>query len=102
MSAPIGHTCPDIDKVIKRLQPLIKQIGNLKSYDYEDAKLVEGLLDECVWEMDNAIDVFEELRKSNDILRTWGTEMEEEAESLSVQYSELEEKYNNQHSIITA
>jgi len=95
MSAPIGNTCPDIDKVIKRLSPLIKQIGNLKSYDYENTELLKDLLEECRWEMDNAVDTFENLRKANDTLRSWGQQMEEEAENASVELSELQEKYDS-------
>ena len=95
MSAPIGNTCPDIDKVIKRLSPLIKQIGNLKSYDYENTELLKDLLEECRWEMDNAVDTFEDLRKANDTLRSWGQQMEEEAESASVELKELQEKYDS-------
>ena len=95
MSAPIGNTCPDIDKVIKRLSPLIKQIGNLKSYDYENTELLKDILDECRWEMDNAVDTFEDLRKANDTLRSWGQQMEEEAENMSVELKELQEKYDN-------
>jgi len=94
MSAPIGNTCPDIDKVIKRLEPLIKQISRLKSYDYEDAKLTESILDECRYEMDNAIDIFEDLRSGNDKLRSWGQSMEEEAEGLSVELRELQDRYD--------
>ena len=95
MSAPIGNTCPDIDKVIKRLSPLIKQIGNLKSYDYENTELLKDLLEECRWEMDNSVDTFEHLRKANDTLRSWGQQMEEEAENMSVELKELQEKYDN-------
>lgn len=95
MSAPIGNTCPDIDKVIKRLMPLVKQIGNLKSYDYENTELLKDLLEECRWEMDNAVDTFEDLRKANDTLRSWGQQMEEEAENASVELKELQEKYDN-------
>lgn len=95
MSAPIGNTCPDIDKAIKRLSPLIKQIGSLKSYDYENTEWLKDLLEECRWEMDNAIDVFEEMRKANDTLRSWGQQMEEEAESMSVELKELQETIDN-------
>lgn len=95
MSAPIGNTCPDIDKVIKRLSPLIEQIGNLKSYDYENTELLKDILEECRWEMDNAVDVFEEMRKANDTLRSWGQQMEEESENASVELSELQEKYES-------
>lgn len=92
MGAPIGNTCPDINKAIGRLEPLIKQIDKLRESDYEDVKQMEDLLSECRYAMDCAIDSFEDLRKDNDTLRTWGKEMEETAETLQVQVNELTEE----------
>lgn len=92
MGAPIGNTCPDINKAIGRLEPLIKQIDKLRESDYEDVKQMEDLLSECRYAMDSAIGSFEDLRKDNDTLRTWGKEMEESAETLQVQVNELTEE----------
>lgn len=91
MGAPIPNTCPDIDKAIKELQPLVKTIYKMKEYEYEDIDTVKDLLSNCRYAMDCAIDAFEDLRKANDTLRSWGKEMEEEAETLQVQVDELKE-----------
>ena len=45
--------------------------------------------------MDCAIDAFEDMRSANDKLRSWGKEMEEEAENLQVQVLELTEQINH-------
>jgi hypothetical protein len=45
--------------------------------------------------MDSAVDYFEDLRHSNDALRSWGKKMEEEAETLQVQVNELQEQLSN-------
>jgi len=92
MSAPIGNTCPDIDKAVKRLQLLIKQIDKFRDYEYENVDFVKDFISECHYAMDASIDSFEDLRKDNDTLRSWGKEMEEEAETLQVRVVELEEK----------
>ncbi len=96
MSAPIGNTCPDIDKAIRRLEPLVKQIRKMKQYEWEDIELLKELVSDCNYAMDCAIDSFEELRKDNDTLRQWGKEMEQEAETLQVRVNELEEQLLNQ------
>lgn len=95
MSAPVSITCPDIDKAIKLLKPLINQINRLKEYDYDNSETMKDLLSECENAMDSAIDYFEDLRHSNDALRSWGKEMKEEAETLQVQVNELQEQLNN-------
>jgi predicted nuclease with TOPRIM domain len=94
MSAPVKYTCPDIDTIVKPLYQTIRDIDKMKYHEYEDAEYMEDYLSNCRSLMDDAIDTFERLRSSNNELRTWGTEMEEEAENMSVKYSELEEKYN--------
>ena len=95
MSAPVKITCPDIDKAIKLLNPLINQIIKLKEYDYESAQTMKDLLSECENAMSSAVGYFEDLRQSNDALRNWGKEMEEEAETLQVQVNELQEQLTN-------
>ena len=89
MAAPIGNTCPDIDKLLK----VIKNLRDLK-YIPDDEKEIKNLFSNIDDELFGIAGSLEELRSSNDTLRKWGKEMEEEAESLSVQYSDLEERYN--------
>lgn len=92
MSAPIHNTCPDIDKAIDKLKPLIKQIDKFRDSDYENVDFMKDFIYDVCHAMDSAIDSFEDLRKDNDKLRTWGHKMEEEAEGLQVKVMELEEE----------
>lgn len=71
MSAPIGNTCPDIDKAIRHLR---------SSADTEGESQIASM----------AIDYLEELRSSNSTLREWGEALEKEHEK------ELEEKLYDQ------
>ena len=89
MAAPIGNTYPDIDKLLK----VIKNLRDLK-YIPDDEKEIKNLFSNIDDELFGIAGSLEDLRSSNDTLRKWGKEMEEEAESLSVQYSDLEERYN--------
>jgi len=80
MSAPIGHTCPDIDEaiaIIERAENAASDLSNLTGRS--------GIL--------------ENLRSANDALRKWGYEQEElveerdsEIESLNERIAELEAK----------
>ena len=95
MSAPIGKTCPDIDRAIKPLKCIVRQYCNKMDIDSlceEDAQSVVREMRDLI---SDAIDAFEDLRSSNYSLREWGKEMEEEAETATVRYNELEEKYND-------
>ncbi len=93
MAAPIKYTCPDIDRYIKDLKHWCPERRN----DIEDWFTVEELKELCynlINSIDDCCNNFEDIRDANDILRTWGTSMEEKFETLQVQYNELEEKYN--------
>lgn len=91
MGAPIKHTCPDIDKVIAAIRSAMKRaeygMKGLSKQDeaYDTFREIEYVLDG----EDNRL---EELRKSNDILRKWGNELEEENNSLQNYIEELEKK----------
>lgn len=86
---PIKHTCPDIDKYIKWIKSDIKQDRYLKNMDekelYDTASTMASRLEDC-------IGYLEELRNSNDTLRSWGIEEAEKVDSLENYVEELEEK----------
>lgn len=94
MSAPIGHTCPDINRITGKLNQMVKDINRLRSYDYEDSKLMKDIIEECRYIMDDAEDTFEDLRNSNSKLRDYGEAQEERADELEEQVTELQEKLN--------
>lgn len=56
MSAPVGHTCPDIDKTIDNLRDIISYVS---------------------YEIEGVIESMEELRNSNSRLRDWGEGLEQ-------------------------
>lgn len=88
---PIKHTCPDIDKYIKWIKMEIVKDRDLKNMDekelFDAASSMSTQLESC-------IEYLEELRKSNDTLRTWGIEEADEVDSLNNYIAELENKLN--------
>lgn len=90
-NAPIGYTCPDIDKVIDTIQRIIKEMDSQKNNDADI--LITNIRD---WSSDlydivigrNCI--MENLRGSNDILRSWGEDMFQKNIEAETYISELE------------
>ena len=86
MPAPVGHTCPNIDKTIKKL----KTIRELVDDTFHDIK---AQLDKLVYkvesELDDIEDDLEELRSDNSSLREWGTESEDRIDELEDELNEL-------------
>ncbi len=93
--APVGNTCPDIDRVIdaikesqKSISAIIGHIGELQSFDGYTTRqewLLETMADESstidneLWRLE---DELEELRSANSALRDWGEELVSECEEL--------------------
>lgn len=89
MSAPVRHTCPDIDKVIDGIKQAMNDASNGKV-------ITEKNSDEWL-HFDGIIDslygleyVLEDLRKSNDSLRGWGHDLEKEISSLERELEKME------------
>jgi uncharacterized coiled-coil DUF342 family protein len=81
---PIRHTCPDIDKFINSIKGELykeKDLRNMEAGELFDAAL--GMSNE----LQACIEYLEEIRKSNDKLRSWGIE---EAENLDNAQKELD------------
>lgn len=92
MRAPVRHTCPDIDRVIKDInncREIIQKVADeldVERMNTDDPKLakvfqqaVESLEEaKCLADVENTM---EDLRNSNDILRTWGYELLKEIET---------------------
>lgn len=100
-TAPVGNTCPDIDRVIdaikesqKSVNAIINYIGELQSFDGFSTRqewLQENISDEAsniehyLWRLE---DELEDLRDANSKLREWGEELVSE-------YEELEKELEN-------
>lgn len=88
MSAPVKHTCPDINKVIKKLESMqvLAQQGmedhERFSDEYDRYKQIE-------WDIDSIIDSLEDLRKANSALREWGEKLDDKVEELKEEIEEL-------------
>lgn len=77
MSAPVKHTCPDIDKVIGRIQSALNAAD--KGKDITERKTPEWyLFDEITDHLYRMEDSLEELRTANGALRDWGYDLERE------------------------
>lgn len=87
MAAPIKHTCPDIDKYIKYIKMVIckdRYLKNMNEIDLYDTALAMNS------ELENCIGYLEELRSSNDELRKWGEELDNQLEDAANRINELE------------
>ena len=78
-NSPIGYTCPTIDRVISFLNRLV--------WDMED-DLERDLSIDCK----DAVKDMEEIRKANDILRTWGNEEFNYKEEYEEEKNDLEKQ----------
>lgn len=89
MSAPVKHTCPDIDKYIKYIKRAIYKDRDLKNMDekelYDAASSMSAELESC-------IDYLEDLRKSNGELRDWGEGLDKELSNAADEIYNLEQK----------
>ena len=92
MGAPIKHTCPDIDKVIKRLNELRVNVN-------DTIKKIESSLDDMLNEIDGELshveDSLEELRSDNSALRDWGYQSEGKVNELEERVSDLKWELDN-------
>ena len=84
---PIKHTCPDIDKLIKGIDEINKIIKGYRNLDdIDDLKDLIGDIENILWDYDSKL---EELRKSNDELRSWGISEAQEVDKLEEKLSEV-------------
>lgn len=93
MGAPVKHTCPDIDSVIKSIRNSLricadsmKSIG--KGEPYYDC------FDDIDTELRGVEDSLEELRNANSSLRDWGEGLEDKVNELDLRVDDLEDQLN--------
>lgn len=85
MAAPIGHTCPDIDRAIRYVGQIQSYLDHGENWGEDDVKHVDS-------QLNGIIDEFESIRNSNDTLRGWGKELEDELHTAAGTISEQEDK----------
>lgn len=88
MAAPVGHTCPDIDKVISSIKRAMQTASAARKHFGKDHEA-----DNDFWEIEYELDGLErtlqDLRKSNSTLREWGEGLEDQVTNLENELSEL-------------
>ena len=85
MAAPIRHTCPNIDKTIKRLKTIREHMDDMVSHMNDMVKWVESELSDIEYEL-------EELRSDNSSLRDWGHEQEDRVKELEEELKKHKEE----------
>lgn len=90
MSAPIKHTCPDIDSLQKKLTEAMRDI---EREPIEDQRFVKNI----VWELNQVVDGLEDLRKANGALRDWGEDLETQLKESNDRIDELEWQIEEEH-----
>lgn len=100
MGAPVGNTCPDIDKVIEAIRASLISVGGIDNLIINCPNETE--VDQIRYEVtciENELyhveGIMEELREANSKLRDWGEGLEEEVSSLEIDLSTMEEKYTD-------
>lgn len=91
MSAPVKHTCPDIDKVIRQIRSALK-IANGMMKQHERGSDDWHAYDDIDTELRNLEWDLEDLRSSNTALREWGEGLSEELETAANTINELGQK----------
>lgn len=87
---PIKHTCPDIDKLIKGQNEIMKLIKNYQKIDeITDFKDIISDIENILWDFESEL---EKLRNSNDTLRDWGISEAQEVDRLEDKIYILETK----------
>lgn len=84
---PVGHTCPDIDKVLKELDA-VKRLCKLRGNEDEgDLKSIIEDIEHELWDTDYQV---EKIREDNILLREWGTTEAAEVDDLNEEMSKIE------------
>jgi hypothetical protein len=90
---PVKHTCPDIDKLIKGQNDIMKLTRNYHKIDDIDVfKDILNDIESILYDFEKQL---EKLRSSNNELRTWGISEAEKVDELEDYISELENQSNH-------
>lgn len=101
MPAPVGNTCPTIDRVIEELEAsseIAKDFSdNISSKTYGDVEeAFEDIYNSIHW----LPSLLEDLRSANSELRSWGEESEERAEELESEVENLKSQLEDAQELI--
>jgi phage shock protein A len=91
MSAPVRHTCPDIDKVIAAIKSAVKTAENGRKQLGKDSD-AEDYLYKIIYDIEDLPHILEDLRNSNSSLRDWGHDLEKTVDELEGKVCDFEKK----------
>lgn len=89
MSAPVKHTCPDIDDAIKKVRSALK-IASAGMRRHENGSDDWDNYDAIETDLMNLEGMLEDLRKDNSALREWGTELNDQLQGAAEDIQRLE------------
>lgn len=104
---PVGHTCPDIDKIIASLKQIEEYINSAVGGIEDIQNRTDGtnFVDEMIRAIKSDLSeakyladcsgMLEELREANSTLRSWGIDLADELETLEDQADDLNTKVEN-------
>lgn len=100
---PVRHTCPDIDRIISTITSIVSDMDRC-SNDDEISDLIDNI---NTWSY-NLTSIghgnhceLEDLRASNNALRTWGNDLYQEAEQLDTEIERLNNEIERLESKVT-
>ena len=100
MAAPVGNTCPDIDRVLKAIKEAYSnaevgfdlaesEANSEEMTEKDDLASLKYYFEEIKDQLYSLDSDLEDLRSANSALRDWGTDLERKVEGLE---EELEER----------
>lgn len=94
--APIGYTCPQIDKIIdilKQIKDNDKLIQDEIEKEHPDIDNIVYLINGNIEDLEQLIEVdIENIRDANVVLREWGNSLFKEKDELEKENDDLKEK----------
>ena len=85
-NAPIGNTCPAIDKIIDKMEEAKNDAKWCMDNPDENS---DDELTNIIWNLDYAISDMEQIRSDNSTLRDWGNEIYNEKDELERERDDL-------------
>ena len=92
--APVGHTCPMIDAMIRSIREACDAI-DATAYQLEDSSArneIESKTGDIRYEIEGRRSSIEDIRSANEALRKWGESLEERVDELENDVRSLQEE----------